>query len=297
MIFDDRRVVDLSRLAQTPRSRPTARASRSAAPASSGMRRERGLRVAEIERARAAPMTRDVRRGDRGDARARAELQRGAPSQATGNVDRGCRRCTDLPQLSTRVIGNSARFRSYSVPARCVVATFGVSDGASDRSDRRHATARRAHRHRRGGRGDRRRAARARSRTRPRSVHAQHARPPAPRRSSGRHALRSDPGADPAALVGARRRAAHRPLAAPGAGRARDELPRAAEPAADARQRLRLLVRALSGAVHARSARVRPGRSGARSRAARRCTPARSSSPTRSRRSSAAGCGRRAASS
>ena len=76
-----------------------------------------------------------------------------------------------------------------------MVATFGVSDGASDRSDRRHATARRALRHRRRGRGDRRRAPRARSRTRPRSVHAQHARAPAPRRGTGRHALRPDPGA------------------------------------------------------------------------------------------------------
>ena len=70
--------------------------------------------------------------------------------------------------------------------------------------------------------------------------------PAASRRGSARHPLRPDSGARPAAIVGARRRAAHRPLAAPGAGRARDELPDAAEPAADARERVRLLVRALS---------------------------------------------------
>ena len=97
-----------------------------------------------------------------------------------------------------------------------MVATFGASDGASDRSDRRHAAARRALGHRRRGRGDRRRAARARGRSRPRSVHTQHPRAPAPRRGSARHALRADSGAHPAAIVGARRRAAHRSLVAAG---------------------------------------------------------------------------------
>ena len=63
-----------------------------------------------------------------------------------------------------------------------------------------------------------------------------------------------------AALVGALRRPAHRPLARAGRRRARDELPRAAQPAADARERLRLLVRALPGAVHARGARPRADR-------------------------------------
>ena len=50
------------------------------------------------------------------------------------------------------------------------------------------------------------------------------------------------------------RHASHRPVAAAGASRPRDELPHASEPVADARQHLRLLVRPLSRAVHARSA-------------------------------------------
>ena len=97
-----------------------------------------------------------------------------------------------------------------------MVATFGVSDGASDRRDRRHAAARRAHRHRE----PRSRRSSPRSRALEagpdaRSVHAERARAPAPRRRAGRHALRPDPRAHPAAVVGARRRAAHRSLAAP----------------------------------------------------------------------------------
>ena len=75
-------------------------------------------------------------------------------------------------------------------------------------------------------------------------------------RRAGRHALRAVAGAGAAAVVGALRRAAHRPVAAAGRGRARDQLPRAAESAADARERVRLFVRALPGAVHAGGARA-----------------------------------------
>ena len=60
--------------------------------------------------------------------------------------------------------------------------------------------------------------------------------------------------------VGARRHAPHRPVDASGARRPHDELPRAAEPAPDARERLRLLVRAVSRALHARGTRVRADR-------------------------------------
>ena len=158
--------------------------------------------------------------------------------------------------------------------------------------DRRHAAARRAHRHRRRGRGDRDRAARARSG--PDLV---------PYTLSARARLhRADVPPDtrfvplPARVLlrswAAPRHAAHRLVAAPRARRPRDELPRAPEPAADARQRVRLLVRALSGAVHAGGACVRADPPARDRLAARRCTPARRSSPTRSRRSSAPGCAR-----
>ena len=110
------------------------------------------------------------------------------------------------------------------------------------------------------------------------SVHVELARPHAARRRTRRDTLRAVAGPRAALVVGARRCPAHRPLAAAGARRPRDELSGATESPADARQRLRLLVRAVSRAVHAggsgaradRAAGDRPGRDGAHELGVRR---------------------------
>src|SRR4051794_39298564 len=72
----------------------------------------------------------------------------------------------------------------------------------------------------------------------------------ATRRSSTRYTFCPDSRAHPAELVDPRRRASHRSMAAPRSGRPRNELSRSAEPPADDHQRVRLLLRAISGAVH-----------------------------------------------
>ena len=271
--------------------------------ADAGPRRARRHRESTRRRARrarhgAASSRREMRRGGRGTRRApAAELQRGRAASRRCECSRSdvaaSERAGNEPAQPYRgVAGNSCR-----TPARraggCATQRAGARPRPTRCRDRRHAAARRAQRDRRT------RSARSSPRCSAleaapaaRSVHAE-----LPRARRMRADVPADtrfvplPGARPAALVGALRRPAHRPLA-----RARPHVVHATNYLAPP-SRLPTLVSVYDcsfvrypGAVHARGARARADRPpGDRPR---RDGPhrARSSSPTRSRRSSGPGC-------
>ena len=126
--------------------------------------------------------------------------------------------------------------------------------------DRRHTAGRRTHRHRQRRRGADRVVREPRGGADARALRAEPAGARAPQRAATRHEVPTHPRTGPARELGPQRRTEARLLAQTRPGPARDQLPRAAEPPAGDRHDQRLLVRSLSGVVHAGGAGLAAGR-------------------------------------